>query len=267
MQHLSKLFYILLFVTVIIAQKHTIEELRQEYISFNYEKVIELANQMVNSGDYSSEQLIEIYEIKGMSQYSLGQELPARISFEELLKIDPNFSMDPNRVSPKIVNFYNEIKVAYLNELEQDRPILDSLRIVKQNMMIANENYKTAVIKNIVLPGWGQFQMGNTSKGLIYSILSVGTAASAIAYIIETNDKESAYLNETNKDLIDSKYDEYNSAYKTRNILLSATAIVWVISQIDILFFTDINQVPVNAMSSRFSPPQDLQFSFSFPLN
>lgn len=267
MQGLARLIYILFIAGILIAQENSVEQLRQEYISFNYEEVVKLADEMIVSGDYSSEQLTEIYELKGMAQYSLGQEIPARLSFEELLKLDSNFSMDPNRVSPKIVSFFNEIKVAHQSELEQERPILDSLRIVRQNMLLANENYKNAVVKNLVLPGWGQFQMGNTVKGLVYSILGAASTATAIAYIIKTNDKESAYLNETDKSLIGAKYDEFNSAYKTRNLLISAAAAVWVISQIDILFFTEITPVPVNGNISRFSPPSELQFSFSIPLN
>ena len=267
MQRLTKLFYIMLLVASVMAQDNTIEELKQKYVSFNYDEVVKLADKMISSGNYSSSQLTEIYEMKGMSEYSLGQELEARYSFEELLRLDPNFSMNPNRVSPKIVNFYNEIKVAYLNELEEERPILDSLRIIKQNMAIANENYKTAVIKNIVFPGWGHFQMGNTTKGLIYSILNVASTAASIVYIIETNNKESAYLNETDKNLIASKYSDYNSSYKTRNLLLAATIAIWISSQVDILFFTDIQTMSANGIGSRFSPPSDLQFSFSLPLN
>lgn len=267
MQGLARLIYILFIACILIAQENSIEQLRQKYISFNYDEVIKLADEMIISGEYSSEQLVEIYQLKGMAQYSIGKEIPARSSFEELLKLDSNFSMDPNRVSPKIVSFFNDIKVAYQSELEQERPILDSLRIVRQSMMLANENYKNAVVKNLVLPGWGQFQMGNTVKGLVYSILGAASTATAIAYIIKTNDKESAYLNETDKSLIGAKYDEFNSAYKTRNLLITAAAAVWVISQIDILFFTDITPMSPNGNASRFSPPSEVQFSFSIPLN
>jgi len=267
MQSLAKLIYILFIVGVLIAQENSIEQLRQKYISFNYDEVIKLADEMIVTGEYSSEQLVEIYQLKGMAQYSIGQEVPARLSFEELLKLDSNFSMDPSLVSPKIVSFFNEIKVAYQNELEQERPILDSLRIVRQSMMLANENYKSAVVKNLVLPGWGQFQMGNTVKGLVYSILGAASTATAIAYIVKTNDKESAYLNETDKSLIGAKYNEFNSAYKTRNLLITAAAAVWVISQIDILFFTDITPIQPNGNTPRLSLPSSLQFNFSIPLN
>lgn len=267
MHRLAILTYILFAVTILIAQVNPIEELTQNYISFKYEEVITLADKMISSGEYSSEQLIEIYEKKGMAQYSLGRETSARESFEELLKLNSNYSMDPNRISPKIISFYNDIKVAFQSELDEERPMLDSLRVLRQSLRQANENYKSAVVKNLVLPGWGQFQMGNITKGLIYSVLSAASAVATITYIIETNDKEKSYLNETDKLLIDAKYDEYNSAYKTRNLLIAATAAIWLASQIDILFFTEVPSLPATGLNSQFSPPSDLQFSFSIPLN
>jgi len=36
---------------------------------------------------------------------------------------------------------------------------------------------------------------------------------------------------------MDKKYNAYNRSYKTRNILISAYAIVWLYSQIDIFVF------------------------------
>jgi hypothetical protein len=102
---------------------------------------------------------------------------------------------------------------------------------------------------------------------LVYSILGAASTATAIAYIVKTNDKESAYLNETDKSLIGAKYNEFNSAYKTRNLLITAAAAVWVISQIDILFFTDITPIQPNGNTPRLSLPSSLQFNFSIPLN
>ena len=42
------------------------------------------------------------------------------------------------------------------------------------------------------------------------------------------------YLN-----LIQNKYDTYNSAYKIRNTLIVTSVVLWLYSQIDLLFFSD----------------------------
>ena len=268
MRQLSLLIYILLISTTLLSQVNSITELEKKYTSFEYREVIETADQMINSGNYSNEELSKIYELKGMAHFSLGEETVSRNSFEKLLDINPNYSMDQNRISPKIISFFNEIKVAYQNELEQDRPILDSLRIIKQEMLAAQNNYKIAVMKNLVLPGWGHFELGNTTKGIIYTTLELACAVSAVTYIVKSNNDRTAYLNETDKTLIASRYEDYNSSYKAKNLFLVAAAIVWAASQIDLAFFSESPYIPEygSDTSGRFLAP-DLQFSFSIPIN
>ncbi len=260
--------YILLLMLNSHAQSNSVEELRQKYIAFDYDEVINLASKMLTEKDFQREALIEIYEMKGISHFSLGQEDDAAETFKLLLREDSNYSMDTDRISPKIVSFFNEVKVEFQNQLEEERPLIDSLRIVRQNILSLHEDYKSAVVKNLILPGWGQFQLGNTTKGIIYSILGTASLVTSIAFIVDANNKENAYLNETNKELIPAKYDDYNSAYKTRNLLITATAIVWAVSQIDMLFFTEINVSGGSSLpSNRQNPSADLQLNFSFPLN
>lgn len=267
MPRLAKLIYILFLFSLATAQEQPLDILTQKYISFEYKEVIELADKMIDSGDYNSNQLVQILELKGMAHYSLGEETTSKTVFENLLRLNSNHSMDPTRISPKIVNFFNEIKVAFLNSLEQERPILDSLRLVKQELITAQSNYKMAVVKNLVLPGWGHFAMDKTTGGIIYSAVGLGSTAAAVYYIIKTNDAKNAYLNETDKLLINTKYDDYNSSYKVRNFFIVAAALVWAASQVDLLFFTDITTQPHQAASSPGITPQEISIGFSFPLN
>lgn len=268
MPRLAKLIYILFIISLATAQEISIESLTQKYISFEYKDVIELADIMIDSGNYNSDQLIKILELKGMAHYSLGEETISKTVFENLLRLNSNHTMDQTRISPKIVNFFNEIKVAFINDLEQERPILDSLRLVKQELITAQNNYKVSVVKNLLVPGWGHFAMDNSTGGIIYSTLGIGSSVGAIYYIIKTNNAKNAYLNETDKLLIDSKYDDYNSSYKVRNLFIVAAALVWAASQVDLLFFTEISSQSYQAAStSGIAFPQEVSIGFSFPLN
>ena len=58
-------------------------------------------------------------------------------------------------------------------------------------MTIAQNNYRTSVVKNLVLPGWGHFDMGSPTKGIIYSVLQAASLGGSIAYIVKTNDLRS----------------------------------------------------------------------------
>lgn len=267
MRPLGIILYIILICNV-YSQTTSIENLNKKFMNFDYSEVITQAEQMLSDSVFNPTELIQIYEMKGIAHFSLGQEEEARSAFMQLLNEEPNYSMDPNKISPKIISFFNEIKVGYQTQLEEEKPIRDSLKIVRDNFLIQQSDYKAALVKNLLLPGWGQFQLGNSSKGIIYSLLSIASSASSVFFIIETNKTEKAYLNETNKNLIEGKYNDYNSAYKTRNLLVATTAIVWIISQLDILFFTELNSQPATFtsgnMPAKFS---EIQLNFSIPFN
>ncbi len=268
MHKLFLIFYILIVVQVTCAQENSLQELQNRYTAFEYREVIKIADQLLSLNNFTVEETTQIYELKGLAHFAIGEEGAAREAFELLLNINSNYTMDQRRISPKIVSFFNEIKISFLDGREQQRPILDSLRVFKESLILQQENYKYAVIKNLFVPGWGQFQLNNPTKGYIYSILSITSITSAIVYIIKTNDKQRAYLNEANKVLIPSKYDEYNSSYKIRNLLIAGAAMVWLASQIDILFFTEINSLPTsNRGLTNFTIPQDLRIGLSIPLN
>lgn len=268
MSKLFTYFFILSCWQIIIAQDISLEELQRRYTSFEYREVIQLADQLLQSENDSSDEILQIFELKGMAHFALGEESFAKSAFEELLRINPGYAMDQRLVSPKIVSFFNEIKLTFLNSREQDKPILDSLMIYKDNLFAKQIDFKKAIIKNMIVPGWGQFHLNEPVKGFMYSFLGIVSTASTIVLISRTNKKEKEYLNETNKELIPAKYDEYNTSFKMRNLLIASTALVWLISQIDLFFFT--GEQNLRSSDNRFSTyfyNQDLQFSISIPLN
>ena len=262
----SILLKILLLSQIFWAQQVSIETLREKYANFEYKKVIELADEMLQQNNYDRTTLVQIYEMKGVAHYSLGEEQKAHSAFWNLLGEDNNYSMDPQQISPKIISFFNDVKEEFREQIEEEKPILDSLNTLKQRYLSTSSNYKTAIVKNIILPGWGQFQLNNKTKGTIYGVLGVSTIASSIYYIAKTNDKRTDYLSETNPELIKAKYDEYNDAYKLRNYAISAAVAVWLASQIDILFFSeDHSKLPI---SYNYQPENnsEIKLTFSIPL-
>ena len=146
---MSKLFtyFLVLFCwQIIIAQDISLEELQRRYTSFEYKEVIQMADELLQFGINSSDELLQVYELKGMAHYTLGEESFAKSTFEALLRVNPNYTMDQRRVSPKIVGFFNEIKINFLNGREQDKPILDSLMVLKAHLLTQHNEYKLSLI-------------------------------------------------------------------------------------------------------------------------
>ncbi|MFZ1292491.1 MAG: hypothetical protein WAR79_20540 [Melioribacteraceae bacterium] len=85
--------------------------MKKYYQNCEYEKVIEQAQIILKNSNLSNKEKSETYLIKGVAEFSSNKFLEARISFSELLKLNKSVKLDSNEVSPKIVKFFNELKI------------------------------------------------------------------------------------------------------------------------------------------------------------
>jgi hypothetical protein len=251
------------------AQEATYEKIKKLfYEDYEYEKVIQLSNELVNSKEIGDSTRIDLYLMRAVSFYAVGNEALSRTNFENILRIRKTFTPDVTKVSSKIIVLFNEVKTEFLrqNPMEATTPEdvakIISLAAEKENRL------RSATIKNIFVPGWGQITLGSTTKGILMGGLSAANLAALIYYVFDTNQKEDAYLKETNKLLVDQKYISYNSSYKTRNVLIATYAALWIYSQIDLNFFNNtLPDAELQNQSSLISQQQNFfSVSLRFPL-
>lgn len=219
-----------------------IEIMQQHLVNFEYDSVVTMADKMLaDKRSFSESELLEIYRMKAIAHYSLLEMNAALNSFVEILKIDPDYSLDPVRTSPKIVKFFSEIK----SNIRQKASPPETIQPVKTDtvklIMDTGSVYRNTLVRSMLLPGWGHLYLQNHKKGWLLSALSTATLGSAIYYIFDSRNKQKAYLNEIDPSMMDTKYNSYNRSYKTRNILISAYALLWLYSQTDILVFQHKN--------------------------
>lgn len=254
----------------------SIATLKNDLRSFEYNKVIESADRiLLNKDIYTPNELIDIYIMKGISQFSLSNNEGAKDSFGEVLNINPSYQLDSARVSPKIISFFNLVRDAYNKSKAKDsssehiKP--DTVFIPKViTRIVPDENIKQAFYRSILLPGLGHFYMHENTKGWILTSLSAAAIISSVYFIIDSNKKENSYLNETNTSLISQKYNLYNTSYKLKNFSLISYAVIWIYSQIDILFFQNDSHSKLSSflfnsnISSDFSGNLHLNFNLTF---
>lgn len=89
------------------------ELMKKYYQNCDYEKVIEQAKIILKNSNLSNKEKSETYLIKGIAEFSSNKFLDARFSFTEFLKLDKNSKLDSGEVSPKIVKFFNTVKINY----------------------------------------------------------------------------------------------------------------------------------------------------------
>ncbi|OGU64910.1 MAG: hypothetical protein A2499_14610 [Stygiobacter sp. RIFOXYC12_FULL_38_8] len=265
----SLLLIFFVVTTFSYAQEATYEKIKKLcYEEYEYEKVIQLSNELIKKEGVEDSTLINLYLMRAISFYALDNENLVRISFENILKIKKTFTPDIRKINTKIIVIFNEVKAEFIRQnpmqatTPEDVAKIISLAAEKEAML------KAATIKNILVPGWGQMALNSTTKGILMGGLSTANLAAMIYYVFDTNKKEDAYLKETNKFLVDQKYASYNSSYKTRNILIATYAALWIYSQIDLHFFN--NTLPDAELQNDSSLVQQkesfVNISIRFPL-
>ena len=261
------------FMQLLFSQQNSasISNLKGKFESFEYNQAISYADSLLaHKNIFSSEEQIQIYLVKGVSQFSLSNNEGAKDSFNNILKINPGYILDSTNVSPKIISFFNSVKSDFEKKLslknESIRIKTDTVYVPKiMNKVESDDNLKQAFLRSVIFPGLGHFYLKENTKGWILTSLSAITIASSIYFIIDSNKKEKNYLNETNPGFIQQKYDLYNSSYKMKNISIISFAAVWLYSQIDILFFPNHFNLDDNKIS--FSPNLNFQFANNLQLN
>ena len=266
------LIVILTSVSSFAQDAEVLDSIKSNFERNNYSKVIDFSNEYLLTGtNLNEDELTEIYLMRSVSYFALSKKDSAKFSFIELLKIDKNFDPDPAIVSPKIINFFKPIKSDFH---KMTNHIKDEDTTIKNgeynNLTLQNSYTSSSIMKNMVLPGWGHFNSGNTTKAILLTSVSSVLLGSSIYYTIKTNDLHNQYLSESDTDLIADKYNDYNASYKTRNILLASYAVVWIYSILDVWLFSSdefINVEISQVGTSKFNPiGYNLQVKIMFNL-
>jgi len=118
--HMRRFFYSILVFTILItlpsySQAKTIGEVltdaRVLYLTGEYEKALkELEKLKPYVSVMKAPDKVELYKYLGFCHIAFGNMDLAKEAFQEALKANPNLALDPNTVSPKIMEVFEEVK-------------------------------------------------------------------------------------------------------------------------------------------------------------
>jgi TM2 domain-containing membrane protein YozV len=247
---LLNLFIFSFFICGFAQQKTSLDDLRSLYQSFEYNKVITLSDSILSSKDtLNNSELTEILLMKAVSHYALDEEPQVRKCFIDILKINRDYVPDSDKVSPKIVSLFTDVKNDFLHTITVEQkslsknseqlPVQSGYDLILDNAQIQ----KNSIVRSFLFPGWGQLYSGNITKGSIISSAALINLGAMIYFIIHTNTLDKNYNNETDESLIPSQYNSYNKSFKIRNILISSFILIYAYAQIDLLIL-DVNNLP-----------------------
>lgn len=267
-----KFTFIFIFICITANAQETgpIKELVSFYKSFEFEEIIRQTDSLLAQREkFDNPTLLEILEFRSASLFALGDQVGARKSFIDLLKIDQNYELSESEYSPKLISLFIDVKSEYVSIIESDEMIKnsESENPISESASVNYNNYNSAIAKSLLIPGWGHFEMEENSKGIVLTSLGLASLGSMVYYIFDTESKERDYLNEINSDLIKSRYDDYNSSYRIRNALIISYAAIWLYTQIDLLLFdkpAKNRQVVIMLHSNKLEKYNSTIFSVQF---
>ena len=248
--------------------------MKKKFDLFKYGDVISIANRLlIKKAPLSRANIIEIYKLKGISHYSLSEDDAAKKSFIEILRIDTSYALDSTKVSPKIISFYQQVKENYRQqqkEIEARTVVrIDTVYVPKIEYDVMHERrLKNAIARSLIVPGLGHLYLKTNFKSVFLTILGSASLISSFYFLIKTEKDEKDYIVETNPNLIETKYDQYNRSFMKRNISLITLGVVWVYSQLDLLFFSDDEhgKIILQNTSLNFNHIRGLTFSLYYSI-
>ena len=84
----------------------------------DYETVLTRARARIDRGTLSREELVQLHQYAGLASFNLGDEEGAKRHFTVLLRLDPDFGLDPFSVAPPAVALFNAVKAELEPQLE-----------------------------------------------------------------------------------------------------------------------------------------------------
>jgi len=234
---LKPLFIAVVLISIISylsAEPDYTTQVESLYNQGQYQKVLDnIENIFRTEKNLSVTTLVQLYTYQAFSFVALDKKESAINAFRYLLIINPDITLDPRFVSPKIIELFEESK----------RLVGDTLQL-KPSIFISTEKtgssgklLRNQAIKSLLYPGLGQLSQNKKTKG--YSFLG-GETISLIGLITShflTNSAHQKYLANRDISKMDELYNNYASLYSVRTGFIISSLGIWILSYIDATLF------------------------------
>lgn len=164
------------------------------YDNGKYAEAARRSNESLSLANFSDAQRIRLHEISGLSLFHLGDNKGAQASFLSLLKVNPDYLLDPFAVPPAAIKVFEQVRKENGDALNLVRQQL-SLRFEQEKRALAERERlakeqeerlrrqeilngkvtertieKRSMIVNFLPFGAGQFQQGRVGAGAAFAV-------------------------------------------------------------------------------------------------
>ncbi|MEZ4466776.1 MAG: hypothetical protein R3F60_29920 [bacterium] len=167
---------------------------RNAYLYGDYRLVIETLRPVAGqeeSAFQDPEEIVEAYELRGLSLFYLGQADEAREVFEALVLYRPEKRLDPVRVPPPAVAFYEGIRAELKEEIRKRQEAIErkkaeeaELRKKESMVQVVVDRRRNSKLVAAVPFGVGQFQNGDDLLGGLFLGSELVAVALSATFVI-----------------------------------------------------------------------------------
>lgn len=229
-------------------------QLKTAYDNFNYEALDSLlSDALVQPQQYSNEVQVAIYRYGAIRRVQEGDSEVVRSYFRQMLDLDPAIELDPVTTSPKVLLVFQQAKLDYTAGIQE------RLNAIEKAMAFEKENRPW---RSLIFPGWEQYRRGYKLKGITWAVLGTATIAGTVQSVLTTRSRFDTYIDETNRNLLEERYNSYNNAYQSQFYWGYALASVWLASHVDAIFFSQVKVENLSLEKTGSTPVVKLSISF-----
>lgn len=199
-----------------------VEAVWQAFRDLEYEAAEQQAlDALARREAFSDAEAARLFEVLALISYSRNQPGEARRYFEAALDLNPDLRLDALLVSPKILEFFEEVK--------QTWQMAASVRPPPQIVYIEDPR-TAAALRSLLVPGWGQLYKGERARGRLLAGLFATTTAGALAAHLRAADLRATEPLDPAQPPGDGR-----GWRRTRDVLAAGSAAVWLYSYVDAL--------------------------------
>ena len=209
------------------SNQEIIGDIKNAYENLDFSVAEARIEAAINTFDrFTPAELGEIYSISAYIFFARDDQAGTRRQLDLALQIHPELKLSAREAPPQVI--------AILDELIQIRaaslPTETELRY-----LVVEDPRPAAVMRSMLLPGWGQLYKQEKKKGILLISAWGVTSIGALVAHNERKKAEEHYLASIDLQQINDRYPAFNKWHKTRNNLFLAAAGVWAFSYIDAL--------------------------------
>ncbi len=182
--------------------------------------------------DIEVEDEVNLRTYIAFSYVALGDSEKAKLNFEYILNLNPNYDLKEEFVSPKIIEVFESAqdKVRLLVNESPD------YYFFKQGKFDSRFSKSNLIIKSLIIPGWGQMDRGENSKAFTLGTVFFVSVAVGISSFFLMNEAADNYQNATNTEEATLLYNRYNNYSKLNKIVLDFSISTYIFNIFDILW-------------------------------